>query len=217
MSSLITLKTQEFINHIDTKAYISAMYEYGSVVYGTATEFSDLDLICIVESNNLAFNNVKLEFYIENKKIDIQFYTSSYFQQMINDHKIWALECLFLPQKHILIAPIQSWHFTLSLPKLRESVSAYVSNSWVKCKKKLMIGETYIGLKSLFHSFRMLDFGIQLASEGIISNYARCNELYHEIMLVMNTENCNWEYLKAKYQHEHNANASHFRLLAPKT
>ena len=58
----------------------------------------------------------------------------TYFQKMINEHRIDALECLFTREdwKYETI----KFNFKLDLDQLRRSISAVSSNSWIKCKKK---------------------------------------------------------------------------------
>ncbi len=81
----------------------------------------------------------------------------------------------------------------------------------MKCKKKLTVEKDYnpyIGKKSLWHSFRILMFGIQMLETGKIYDYSCANFLYDEI--VNNPEN-DWNYYKEKYQKLYNSYKSKFR------
>ena len=87
----------------------------------------------------------------------------------------------------------------------------------LKAKKKIELQDedTWIGVKSLFHSFRIIHFGIQLASTGTITNYSVCNLLWNEI------ENCsnnftNWQEYYDTFKDRHNICMSAFREVAPK-
>lgn len=215
MQKIIT-KINSVITNIDNTVTIACLYHYGSVVYETASECSDIDYICIVNSENSKFNGEQVSFYINNIKQDVQFVTASHFQALLSSHSIWAVECFFLPKSHKLIETTQ---FTFSLDKslLRRSFSATSSNSWAKCFKKIEVeNEPYIGLKSLFHSLRILMFGIELAENNTITlNNQNINKLYKEIMSLMYTDNCNKLFIKQKYQPLFNSLSSHFRKVAP--
>jgi hypothetical protein len=80
-----------------------------------------------------------------------------------------ALECFFNT------SPILKYdtEFELDLFSLRKKISAICNNSWVKASKKLNLVEEddYTGLKSLFHSFRILSFGIDLAKDNKINSF----------------------------------------------
>lgn len=74
--------------------------------------------------------------------------------------------------------------------------------------------DTYIGFKSLFHSLRIINFGIQLCKNNEIdfeSQKELWNEIYEEYIYKKD-----WEYLKNKYKPIYNSLMSEFRLLAPK-
>ena len=114
-----------------------------------------------------------------------------------------------------------NFDFELDLDSLRRSISAIASNSWVKSKKKIAINEHYIGKKSLFHSLRIVDYGIQISTEGkivsftktystILEKYGTYELLLWEIMS-LNT----WEELKEKYQEIANKLRTEFRIVAP--
>lgn len=102
----------------------------------------------------------------------------------------------------------------MNLSKLREEISKRASNSFVKCKKKLTVetNEERIGLKSLFHSLRMIDFGIQIAETGRIYDFTASNHYLYDIFEI----GPNWDKLKEKYQPIYNQLSSKFREVAPK-
>lgn len=183
------------------------VYQYGSRVYGNLTGQSDYDFIVIVKEKTC-------EQFSDNQ-INVNFFTAAEHQHRLNEHEISALECQFLAENFIWKEKIR-FSFELDLGKLRHSLSQKSSNSWVKAKKKLTIPkdfDTNIGKKSLFHSFRIIYFGIQIATENRISDYACCNALFYEILYQYN----DWQLLFETYKQQYNALLSEFRKVAPKT
>ena len=190
-----------------------AVYPYGSRVYGTARKNSDYDFIVVTPK--------KTNEQYSDKLININFYTPLEHQHRLNEHEISALECYFLPQESVLFDsshPLNRigdyFTFKLDVSKLRHSLAAKSSNSWVKAKKKLTVEKDYdldLGRKSLFHSMRIIDYGIQIATYNTIVDYGSCNDLFHEIM------NCyTWTDMFDQYKERYNQMCSEFRVVAPK-
>jgi len=179
---------------------------YGAWVYGTAElGRSDYDYIEVWEEGV-----DKEEERIVESKVDITRYSKSYFQKLLDAHEISALETYF-QFSHL------SEHFTfkLDLAKLRASFSQKASNSWVKAKKKLIVPEDYdpyVAKKSLFHSFRILDFGCQIAEHGKIVDYSSANHIWERIKDM----EPNWYLWYDTFKKEYNALDSKFKKLAPK-
>lgn len=194
----------------DTKN-VHNMYQYGSHVYECNDELSDIDVIVIGGFCPCIDHN--------NDKIDFTFIKELDFVYKLLDHEISALECLYLPDKYIIQENISFKERVLpkvSLSKLRHSISAKASNSFVKCKKKLTVEKDYnprIGKKSLFHSLRIILFGIQLAKIGRIEDYTVANQYWYDIV---NNPSDDWEYYKKIYKPEYNRLMTEFRKLAPK-
>lgn len=188
---------------------IVAEVNYGSIVYGTNDEHSDTDIICIVNHIQTLTDPVKLN------NIDFKVINNKDFQILLDEHDISAIECYFLSQEHILRGSVQdNFTFTVNLGKLRNAFSQKSSNSWVKCKKKLTVeeGEERIGMKSLFHSLRIMDFGIQLATTGRIENFSSANHYLKEIYEI----GPNWELLNQKFKPIYNKLHSEFKKVAIK-
>lgn len=206
------------LDHIISKKLFNlndlvAVYPYGSRVYGTATKNSDYDYIVIVKKKDREQYSDSL--------ININFYTPEEHQQRLIDHEISALECFFLPKEMILFDcnhPLNrsniGFSFNLDVNKLRHSLSAKSSNSWVKAKKKLTVEKDLdmnLGRKSMFHAFRIIDFGIQIAEQKSIYDYRSCNVLFHEIA------HCyTWGDMFLKFKTRYNNTLSKFRTVAPK-
>jgi len=188
---------------IKLSKYINIVFPYGSRVYGTNSETSDYDYIIV---SSIGYDP---------PKPNITYYSKKEFQDKINEHEISALECIFLPGEYYQEISKQ-FTFELDLPKLRSSISSKASNSWVKAKKKFTIEkdkDIYIGKKSLFHSLRIIDFGIQIARYKKIVDYSCTNDIWFEIR-----DNPSEDYndYKTKYQPIYNSKMTEFRKLAPK-
>lgn len=174
---------------------------FGSYVYKTKTEVSDIDLVVI--EDNLSGQTVIHD------NLDIQFISKKEFIDNLNSCDIKALECLFTDEKRI---KFKVYKEAIDWSNLRAAISQKSSHSWVKAKKKLIDGEAYIGKKSLFHSLRIISFGIQLAKDKKITNFQELSHLYNQIL----TGADNWEILLAEHKSLYNSLHSQFKALQPK-
>lgn len=168
-------------------------------MYGTHKDNSDYDYIVI----NKTINNQEIKHPI----VNIHLYTMEHFKEMIKEHKIQFME--------IYSNNDFDFQLNIDLSELRKEISSKSNNSWVKCKKKLNVEENEynIGIKSLFHSIRIIDFGIQIAQYGKIKDFSSMNYLWDEISKRYWT----WDDLKETYQSLYNGKMSEFRKLAPKS
>lgn len=187
---------------------IVGLYLWGSRLYGNKnfTEDSDYDFICI--------HNGSIEDFSYNSDIcDIHFYSEVHFKEMLINHDLKAIECYY--QFDNAIKPLKDIQFNLDLTKLRKTISSMSNHSWVKAKKKISIEDedSKIGLKSLSHSFRIIDFGIQIAKNNKIDfNYltmVRDSD-------ISNIKNPSWNYWFDKLKKTHNKKLTEFKLLTPK-
>ncbi len=191
-------------------AYL-ALYPYGSRVYNTAHEHSDWDYIAIDKNAGTG--------EMSRGNINLKIMSSEHFQSLLDEHHITALECYYLPEYLIEIKPSKPWKFKLSLSKLRHSFMEKVSKDWVRAKKKFVSpyehaeDELYRGKKSLFHSFRILSYGIQIAKFNKIVHYDEMNSVYFKIM---QNPSPNWEDYEKEWKEYYNALSTDFRKLAPK-
>ncbi len=194
-----------FENAYDLHESDYTVVPYGSRVYRTNKADSDYDYIAIIPENKAKTG----EEYLHNN-INVHIYNKADFQSQLNEHKVHTLEAYFL--KGSLIALL--FDFKLDLVKLRHEFSQKSSNSFVKAKKKIEVEKDfYIGWKSLFHSLRILNFGIQIAKTGKIEDYEAAN---HYWFAIRDAQKYDWDYFKEKYQPEYNRLATEFRKLAPK-
>src|SRR5690606_13231950 len=115
----------------------------------------------------------------------------------------------------------------LNLSKLREGFSRKSSLSWVRAKKKFVLNgeDIYIGRKSLFHSLRILLFGIQVVKKGYIFDFTEGREYYDDIVRseVPNGTVCQskltreelWKVYSKKYKPIYNKLHSEFKKMTP--
>lgn len=190
-------------------------YAYGSFVYGTNDENSDRDYICVISETNIINDD---EFQLKQDGCDYTFIKEKKFVNDIKNHDISALECIFLPSKFIDGNNDFIFNFEYDENKLRASISAVCSNSFVKAKKKLTVDKDFDfrkAIKSLFHSIRIFDFGIQIANNRKIIDYSSCSDLWiNELSKETSTD---WNYYKDKYKPLYNKKHSEFVQLARKT
>lgn len=192
----------EFLSKIGIGKELVSFFLYGSRIYGTSTKESDYDYI-VLTPDNIPVTEVKINSY------DFHSVPISQFKKLLENHDIKAFELYFNNFERFHLPP-----FFLDLIKLRESISEKASHSFVKAKKKIdKEKDTYIGLKSLFHSLRILNFGIQIASTGRINDYTAANKYWNELKEEGDKD---WSYFKGKYQPIYNSLATEFRKLAPK-
>lgn len=195
------MNTNNYVTKKQITEKILKTYQYGSRVYGCHTKESDYDFIVVVESDD------KFEYSVSYSNSDFSVYSEPLFIEMIKEHKIHILECIFQNKNDNYLK-----YFELDKEKLRRAVSSVASNSFVKCKKKMNQGDVYIGKKSLFHSLRILGFGIQIALSGRIVDYTAYNHYYDKIISM---DSKDWTAYKKVFQPEFNKKKSIFRKVAP--
>lgn len=187
------------------------VYPYGSRVYLTNTPTSDFDYIVVVK--NSKDNGIQYDSH--DGKISCHIYSEEHWQYMLDQQKIFALECHFL--KIPLLIERRKFNYKLDKGLLRSEISAKASNSFVKCKKKLEVEKDYyIGIKSLFHSLRIPIFGTQIASQNEIYDYTAANYLWNEIINYYNSGHLDWNHYKTIYKPVQNKLLSEFRIYAEK-
>lgn len=190
----------------------SIVYPYGSRVYGTASEDSDYDYQIVI--NDKDFKKEDWVNKLKTRNLDLHVWSQSQWIEALNDQRVYAMECVYLPYSEIPRHNL-NFHFQISKAKLRDEFSRVASNSWVKAKKKLIVEADYnerIAKKSIFHSFRILDFGRQIATKNRIVDYNSMNDIYDEIMATP----ADWDAIDATFRGRHNALASAFREACPK-
>lgn len=204
IKQIVKLTDDEIIN----------VYLYGSHVYKTNHVKSDYDLMVVIDNKLIHLNDK--EFKSHDGLINLHLETVDTFQSHLLDMKIKELELYFLPLEFIIKESIK-FRFKLDISKLRCEISSKSNNSWAKAHKKLDIlyEDDYIGLKSLYHSFRILAFGIQMAKYGKIIDFEDTKDIYFEIMQLY-SKGFKWEDYKLFYQNQYNQFSTEFKKVAPK-
>lgn len=191
---------------------VLAVYPYGSRVYGTARTDSDYDFHLVYADDSTYVIEGDPQYDSADGTISVHVFPASKWKLHIADHKIFALESFSLMDVECL-----GIDFKLDLPTLRKEFSSKASNSWVKAKKKLTVEENQelIGIKSLFHSFRIPMFGIQIAKHGKIVDFSEANPIWDELKVLDHTK-VTWDELYEVYKPRHNALMTEFRKHAEK-
>lgn len=194
-------------------------FYFGSTVYGTKTEQSDVDILCVVPDKIDTFEDCYNHIcQIDAGDTQYQFISESTWINMIQEHHIYALEGLWLPDEFIIKGVMKPYQemFNLDKWKLRKTISAIAENAYAKCHKKLIIKEDfdlYKAQKSLFHAFRVLIFGRQIAESGHITDYGEANPIWEEIYAM---DSVNWKDYKSEFKPRLNQTRSKMVELCPK-
>ena len=172
---------------------------YGSWAYGTNDSLSDIDIMVIEDS---------LDGKSEISNYDFHFLSEKEFKKDISKLHIRALEGLFGPYSFLKFEV----NVKMDNEALREAISQKASHSFVKAKKKIEVEkELRIGQKSLFHSLRILEFGIQIAQTGKIFDFTQSNHYWEEISKISD-----WAELNRIYKPIYNKLHTEFKLACPK-
>ena len=192
---------------LDDISKVFSIFLYGSRVYENHTSNSDYDFIIIKNQIEDKIDGLKTD----DNLINCTSYSFYGFKKYMFEHELSLLECLFLSE-NMIYTNIFNFNFSINKEVLRNSISQKSSNSWIKAKKKLDDKEFYIAQKSLFHSIRIVLFGIQLAKYNKIVDYTEANFIWLEIKDM----DLDWNIWKEKYHSYRNKLLSEFRILAPK-
>jgi len=184
---------------------IKAIFGFGSRVYGTASYDSDWDWIVIA-------NTPSPNQEIRSGDFNIHVVTEDGFLNSLKEHKTSQVEAFMAPPEFRLLEDIDI-NWKVNIPALRHSFSHTASNSWVKARKKMIQGDYYIGVKSMFHSLRIPMFGIQIATSGLITDFSEANWIYDKIF---SKDNWKWNELDSQFRDLRNKINSDFRSVTQK-
>lgn len=183
---------------------VKNVYIFGSRVYGCFTENSDWDFIMVA---NTSISNQE----IRSGNFNIHVMTMDNFKNCLKEHKTSQVEA-FLTPKEFRLLENEKIDWKPNISSLRHSFSHTSSNSWVKSKKKILQGDYYTGVKSMFHSLRIPMFGIQIANTGIITDFSESNWINEKIM----SKKWNWSELDSEFRELRNSILSEFRSVTTK-
>jgi predicted nucleotidyltransferase len=182
-----------------TDVGILSVLLYGSRVYGTATDTSDYDYLVVVDSDCL-IKEMESEIgihHLEGSDIEVSMVSTALFDSMVENCEVRALESIFTPkefapvgydwiqQRRAKFATALEEDRAQTLNRIRSAFSGVSSNSEVKARKKVRDGEYMIGLKSVFHSVRLLMFGVQIGETGGIEDFEAAKDCWDEIVAVL--------------------------------
>ena len=205
----------------DLIQHIILEFDYGSTVYGTLTENSDKDIVCIVDDSvdlSDAYNNIWEYHDGQTPETDYQFIRESQWKEMVRNHHIVWIEARDLTPEHIIKGNPLGYeqYFILDKWQLRQVISAIANNAWAKAHKKMTVEkdyDLYRGQKSLFHALRVMVFGTQIGQSGHITDYTAANHYWDEIYSM---GECGWDKYKDKWKPILNAVRSEMVAVLPK-
>jgi len=187
------------------------IYPFGSRVYGTHSYQSDHDFVIVMKGGAQDLDSLSSSY----NNLNATVYSQASFLEKIGRHVVSVMECVSLPSTKLIKNSYQ-FQFSIHLPTLRESISAKASHSWVKAHKKFEVPQdrnVYTAKKSLFHSLRIINFGIQIATHGKIIDYSSCTQLWLDIL---SNPAENWAEYGKLYKNKYNNDMTSFRRLAHK-
>lgn len=183
------------------------VFVYGSHLYGSYDESSDIDYIIVARE------------WFDSDDVNAQVYTVEQFRMALDRHDIQAMECVCAPAAFVMKNGYEWKVPDIDRQKLRMSISTIASNSWVKGKKKLLVSGDYdvkLAIKSVFHSLRILDYGIQIATSGKVYEWDSMNYVLEDLRKLSYQREDLWNAIDTKYRKVFNSKSSEFKSLAPK-
>jgi len=176
------LNETKILSELGISDEVLAIYPYGSKVYGTDDEYSDSDFIIVMKSGMLSDGSFKSN-AISNSDRTIQgvLYSRGGFIDAINNYDISVMECLSLPKDKVIK---DVWGF--KLPKIDskamgKSIISKASNSLHICRRQHKFEQYDLAKRGLYHSLRVLDFGLQLKEYGSVIDLSSTNGLFKQI------------------------------------
>lgn len=159
--------------------------------------------------------------WFDSEDINTHVYTESQFQLLLDRFDIQSMECISAPKYAVLKNSRPFSVSSIDKTKLRVSISTIASNSWVKGKKKLTVAGDYdvhLAIKSVFHSLRIIDYGIQIATSGKIQNFGSMNYVLDDMKKMSESYQREelWQKIDDKYRNVYNSTSTRFKALAPK-
>ena len=188
------ITTEEIIDIIKIHPLkIRNIYLYGSRVYGNARDDSDYDFL-VVGCTMLE----KQEFRHEN--LNIHVHVPNVFLDGLREYQMQYLECIYAPPFAILqeklIQPDKN--FSLKTEMLKYKGMNHSFSAFHKAKQRVNDGDLYKGVKSLWHSFRILQFFKQIVDNQSIVDFSSANH-YWEMMLEDMELQDEWNFYRNKY------------------
>ncbi len=159
------------------------VYTRGSRAVGTSKYNSDYDLVVICDKS-CGIINGSLTCYAN---IDICIYDQEEFEKYLEFQYIWALECIYCPKNLIYLELIDFRKIAESYRKnnptqsndfMGRSIGYESGRKIASAKKHYLNGDYHQAKKHIFIAFRFIEYGIQIASHGKITNIRNANFIW---------------------------------------
>jgi len=177
---------------------------FGSRVYGTDDRFSDHDFMILYKgSRNFGKSLNKRAAQLNQRTINLHVYAAAQFQAALYSHEPIAVELWMLPSEFVLQGPhpdkICWWQIDHggagNFHKFHHAFTKNVQSTWKKAEKRFWI-DRRSSLKCVFHALRTLEFGVQIAKQGRITNWRRMN---HVLAAVHQPPCVEWSQVGARF------------------
>jgi hypothetical protein len=142
---------------------------------------------------------------IRHEKLNIHIHTPDVFMDELRQYNMQSLECIYAPQfariQEKLVLPDKNFSLKLEMLKYKGMNQSYTA--FHKAKERIIDGEIYRGVKSLWHSIRILQFFKQIILEDSIYDFTSANHIWDMILEDLKTHgeggDDDWDFYKAKY------------------
>ena len=189
--------TDKILNTLNIdKSFILGMYLVGSNLWGTARKDSDLDVIIVIKNNNVKKGNKYIsgkdtETSIHNSNVDAWIISENKFAEAIENHRMYELMCLYVPEKNKLINYSYPNNKFIINPKiLYEQTLTVYTRDWEKANKQGGKNNLKRAEKILLHCTRNLFLTLQLLCNGKIETFDETNKYVRQV----------WEPIPNNYQ-----------------
>ena len=179
---------------------VKNIYVFGSRVYGTATADSDYDIIVVA-------NSMDEKREVVYKDLNIHIHTPDKFIRDLKQLDMHNLECIFAPEGAKILEKVNyvDANFKINPDQMKYAAMSQSFNRFHTAKVKILDGDFHRGIKSLFHSLRILLFSMQILRNGRIDDFSEANKFWADIKIdIQLTKNITneeemWRYFKDKY------------------
>ena len=165
---------------------IWSIYLSGSQVYGTNTLNSDFDFLVVASSLHK-----HKEFYDGTYNIHVK--TPDTFNDELWAHQMLAMECIYAPYFAKIEGEKLLNNFKLDYVKLKRKSLSESYSSWFRAKRMLRDGDVERGMKSIWHSIRILMFALQIMDEGNIYDFSEANGYWEQMV---ESDGTDWTFFK---------------------
>jgi len=166
------------------------VYLYGSRVYGTCHRDSDFDFLVVARS-------LDREREIRSGRYNIHVHTPDKFEDDLMSYRMVNMECIYAPS----FARFQECTdffrvFKINPFVFKKAIFKQSHDAWLKASIKFREMDIDRATKSLFHSLRILAFGIYIFEEDDILDFSLANSYWDEISKI---EEFKWNIFKEKF------------------